>query len=129
MFDIGFWELSLIAVVALVVIGPERMPSVARTVGRWAGTAKRLVHSVQTDINTEVSKVDELKSLMEEHTKIQSMHDILEQPPHDADKHKLPTDTESDYQATAMPDTNPPDLAIDETKPASTDAVNVKGNG
>ena len=58
MFDIGFWELAVIAVVALVVIGPERLPGVARTAGRWIGSARRFVQSVQADINAEVSKAD-----------------------------------------------------------------------
>ena len=78
MFDIGFWELSLIAVVALLVIGPERLPGVARTVGKWVGTARRFVNTVQNDIHTEISKADELKRLLEEQTQLKSMHEILE---------------------------------------------------
>ena len=41
MFDIGFWELTIIGVVALLVIGPERLPRVARTAGLWLGRASR----------------------------------------------------------------------------------------
>ena len=63
MFDIGFWELGLIAVVGLLVIGPEQLPGVARTVGKWVGTAKRFVNSVQDDINAEVGKADKLQRL------------------------------------------------------------------
>lgn len=88
MFDIGFMELALIGVVALVVIGPERLPGVARTVGRWMGSARRFMNSVQADINLEVSKADELKRLLEEQTQIQSVHEILEQTPVDADERK-----------------------------------------
>ncbi len=83
MFDIGFWELGLIGVVALLVIGPERLPSVARSVGKWVGTARRFVHSVQADINTEVSKADELKRLLEEQSRVESLHEIIEQAPRD----------------------------------------------
>ena len=129
MFDIGFWELSLIAVVALVVIGPERLPGVARTVGKWIGTTKRFVNSVQSDINTEVSKADKLKHLLEEQTQIQSMHEIIEQTPHDADERKAVPRAKPDYQVKAMPDAETPDVATDETKPASADAANVKENG
>ena len=78
MFDIGFWELGIIAVVALLVIGPERLPGVARSVGKWVGTAKRFVRTVQNDINIEVNKADELKRLLEEQTQLKSMHEILE---------------------------------------------------
>jgi sec-independent protein translocase protein TatB len=78
MFDIGFWELGIIAVVALLVIGPEQLPGVARTVGKWVGTAKRFVSTVQNDINAEVNKAEELKRLLEEQSKIKSVHEILE---------------------------------------------------
>jgi len=88
MFDIGFMEMALIGVVALVVIGPERLPGVARTVGQWVGSARRFVSSVQADINLEVNKADELKRLLEEQTKIQSLHDILEQTPTEPDDRK-----------------------------------------
>ncbi len=54
MFDIGFSELMVISVVALVVIGPERMPRVARTVGALLGRVQRYVHEVKADIQSEV---------------------------------------------------------------------------
>ena len=79
MFDIGFWELTVIGVVALLVIGPERLPAVARTVGVWVGKAKRFVGSVQADINREIVKSEELKRLLEEQSKIKELHQIIEQ--------------------------------------------------
>ena len=54
MFDVGFSELMLIGAVALVVIGPERMPRVARTVGALLGRAQRYVNEVKADIQNEV---------------------------------------------------------------------------
>lgn len=62
MFDISFTELMLIGVVALVVIGPERLPRVARTVGHLLGRAQRYVGDVKSDIQREM-EVDELKDL------------------------------------------------------------------
>ena len=79
MFDIGFWELGLIGVVALLVIGPERLPGVARSAGMWIGRARRFVSTTQAEINKELSKADELKRLMEEQAKIKSAHEIIEQ--------------------------------------------------
>ncbi len=104
MFDIGFWELSLIAVVALLVIGPERLPGVARTAGRWIGTAKRFVSTVQSDINAEVGKADELKRLLEEQTNLQSVHEILETSVSDEENRKPVPRTKSDYLVKAVPD-------------------------
>src|SRR3954470_9465040 len=54
MFDIGFSELMVIAVVALVVIGPERLPRVARTAGHLFGRLQRYVNDVKADINREI---------------------------------------------------------------------------
>lgn len=75
--------MALIGVVALVVIGPERLPGVARSVGKWMGSARRFVSSVQADINLEVNKAETLKRLLEEQTDIKAMHEILEQTPED----------------------------------------------
>lgn len=60
MFDIGFSELMLVAVVALVVIGPERLPALARTLGHLFGRLQRYVNDVKADISREI-ELDELK--------------------------------------------------------------------
>lgn len=62
MFDIGFSELMVIGVVALIVIGPERLPRVARTMGHLAGRLQRYVADVKADINREV-ELDELRKM------------------------------------------------------------------
>ena len=63
MFDVGFTELLLIGVVALVVIGPERLPAVARTVGQYVGKLQRFVTGVKRDIRNELES-GELKELL-----------------------------------------------------------------
>lgn len=65
MFDLSMGELALIGAVALVVLGPERLPKVARTVGDWLGKAQRYVNQVKSDINREM-ELTELKKLQEE---------------------------------------------------------------
>ena len=62
MFDIGFSELMVIGVVALIVIGPERLPRVARTIGHLVGRMQRYVADVKADINREV-ELDELRKM------------------------------------------------------------------
>ena len=62
MFDVGFTEIFLIGVVALVVIGPERLPRVAKTVGHLFGRMQRYVAEVKADINREID-LDELRKL------------------------------------------------------------------
>jgi sec-independent protein translocase protein TatB len=62
MFDIGFSELMVIGVVALVVIGPERLPKVARTAGHLLGRLQRYVNDVKADISREM-ELDELRKV------------------------------------------------------------------
>ncbi len=78
MFDVGFWELVVIGIVALIVIGPERLPGVARTAGLWIGRLRRFVAGVKADIEREV-KAEELKRLMEEQAKSSGIHEIIEE--------------------------------------------------
>jgi sec-independent protein translocase protein TatB len=65
MFDIGFSEIVVIGVVALVVIGPERLPKTARTVGLLFGRLQRYVNDVKADISREM-ELDELRRLQHE---------------------------------------------------------------
>jgi len=62
MFDISFTEILVIAVVALVILGPERLPHVARTLGHLFGRAQRYANQVKSDIQREM-ELDELKKL------------------------------------------------------------------
>ena len=62
MFDIGFSEMIVIGVVALLVIGPEKLPRVARTIGALMGRAQRYVNDVKADINREMA-LDDLRKL------------------------------------------------------------------
>jgi sec-independent protein translocase protein TatB len=62
MFDIAFTELMVIGVVALIVIGPEKLPRVARTMGHLAGRLQRYVSDVKSDINREI-ELDELRKM------------------------------------------------------------------
>lgn len=88
MFDIGFWELALVGLIALLVIGPERLPRVARLTGFWLGKARSMVASVKQEIReelyaeeirqtlTEQSPANELNKLVEETSStVQSMSD------------------------------------------------------
>jgi len=62
MFDVGFSEILVIAVVALIVIGPERLPKVARTLGHLFGRMQRYVNDVKSDISREM-QLNELRAL------------------------------------------------------------------
>jgi len=65
MFDIGFGELFLCFVVALVVLGPERLPKVARMAGRWTGQARSYMRNLSTELERETHAADIKKRLEE----------------------------------------------------------------
>jgi sec-independent protein translocase protein TatB len=54
MFDIGFWELVMIATIALLVIGPDRLPAFARQSGKWLGKFRRLINNLQRELKQEL---------------------------------------------------------------------------
>ena len=85
MFDVAFSEIVLIAVVALVVIGPERLPKVARTLGHMFGRLQRYVNEVKADISREM-ELDELRKLKNEvQTAAQNLEHSVTQAAQDAE--------------------------------------------
>ena len=93
MFDVSFSELFVVAVVALLVIGPEKLPKVARTMGAFMGRMQRYVAQVKEEVNREV-RFEELQKLQEEikqsvesnlvkpvEKEMTSLKDSLHQPP------------------------------------------------
>ena len=60
MFDFGFWEIAIIGVITLIVVGPERLPALARKAGVIMGKLNKFLNKVKADINEEL-KTDELK--------------------------------------------------------------------
>jgi sec-independent protein translocase protein TatB len=77
MFDIGALELVLIGVVTLLVVGPERLPKVARTAGLWLGRGRRAFLAVKEEIDREI-KADELKEILRKQAKSNPLESIIE---------------------------------------------------
>ena len=78
MFDIGFWELTLILIVALLVVGPERLPRMARSAGLWMGRMRRFVGTVRADIQRELA-AEELRQTLAKQAKSTGLHEIIEE--------------------------------------------------
>ena len=77
MFDMGFTEMMLIGIVALIVIGPERLPGVARTAGKYIGRLKRFVTSVKADVEQEL-RADELRDILaQQQEELNSLKDSI----------------------------------------------------
>lgn len=78
MFDIGFTEIMVVMLVALLVIGPERLPGLARKAGLLMGKAKRFISSVKADIDRELA-AEELKRIIQEQKEAGGIHEIIEE--------------------------------------------------
>jgi sec-independent protein translocase protein TatB len=78
MFDIGALELIVVGVVALLVLGPERLPKVARTAGLWIGRARRSFLSVKEEIDREI-KAEELREILRKQAASNPLSSILEE--------------------------------------------------
>ncbi len=76
MFDIGFWELLLILFVALMVIGPERLPRAARVAGHWFSRARSFLNAVRTEVDRQVHAA-ELRERLEQSEEAQSLRDAV----------------------------------------------------
>lgn len=100
MFDIGFWELTTIAVIALLVIGPDKLPGVARTAGKWVGRARRFVGDVKTDIDREL-KQEELRKAIADDVGLDEIKEIM-----NTDDLRIDADETPAYQVSAIPDSS-----------------------
>lgn len=87
MIDVGFWEMAFIGVIALIIIGPERMPGVVRTAGTWFSKARRMVNDVKRDFRKEMDQADmqsvkdlqkEIKSTAEDFKRVADDADVRE---------------------------------------------------
>jgi len=88
MFDIGFWEILLITVVALIVVGPERLPKLIRVTGLWIGRAQASLQSIRSEISKEL-RAQELKDALK---KPDNMPDLNENIAFPDDKPTKPKD-------------------------------------
>ncbi|MCB2263268.1 MAG: Sec-independent protein translocase protein TatB [Candidatus Thiosymbion ectosymbiont of Robbea hypermnestra] len=79
MFDVGFWELALLGLILLLVVGPERLPRFARTAGLWIGRGRRMLGSMKAEIDREI-KAQELKEILDKQARSNPLESILEDP-------------------------------------------------
>ncbi len=103
MFDIGFWELVVVGIVALVVLGPERLPVVARQVGRWIGRMRGFVNEVKGDIDREMTLRD-IRQAIERDAGLDEIKKIIE-----TDRHLIEDEQpKQEYVVKARADEHPP---------------------
>lgn len=81
MFDVGFWEILLIMVLALVVIGPERLPAAARTLGSWIGKSRRYIEGVKNDVEQEFDVSEFKRVIHNQEIQLKELQQQVNQPP------------------------------------------------
>ena len=94
MFEVGFLELALLGVVALLVVGPSRLPGLVRTVGVWVGRAQRIVGQVRADIEREV-RADELRKAAKEYSPTNVISDVRKEVEDFASDVSMPLDPDA----------------------------------
>ncbi|MDH3981010.1 MAG: Sec-independent protein translocase protein TatB [Gammaproteobacteria bacterium] len=101
MFDIGFLEIILIAVVMLLVVGPERLPRVARTTGLWIGKMRGFMSSVKADIDRELATEELKKALAKQAAapELEELIDVVSGDPLKSASDKLSADVTTDSAA------------------------------
>jgi len=80
MFDIGFWELFLILILALLIVGPERLPKAARTAGYWFGKARRYVEGVKEEVASEFDVTELKRMIHNQEVQINELQNQLNEP-------------------------------------------------
>lgn len=133
MFDIGFWELLFIGVIALLVVGPERLPGLAVRAGQWVGRLRRFVNRMRSEIQEEL-EAEHLKELLaEQNREIDELKREVGEAREDAERAVREASREAEGSG-ATPDTRADgDGAEDEAAPADrgadADAGGSRGRG
>lgn len=79
MFDIGFSEILIIAVVAILVVGPKEFPALVRGIGRWMGKARAVAGEVRSEFQRELAKTEELTRRIERESEIAELHQVVDE--------------------------------------------------
>ncbi|MGK0674712.1 MAG: Sec-independent protein translocase protein TatB [Halothiobacillaceae bacterium] len=79
MFDLSFWEITVIAIVAVIVVGPERLPSLAYTVARWIIKVRRFVANAKAEMESELNTAELRKLLSAQEEEMQQLRRLIEE--------------------------------------------------
>ena len=144
MFDVGFWEILIILVLALVIIGPERLPGAARKAGFFVGKARRYIEGVRSEVEQELDVNEFKRMLHNQEVQINELQqqlksgvddvgseikkdlpasDILTDVPSHTFHDELPDETQDAEQQESAEDSSVAagDIAADDIKASSTD--------
>ena len=92
MFDVGFWEICMVGLVSLLVIGPEKLPKAARIAGFWLGKTRNMVAAVKAEIKEEL-QAEEIRQMLKEQAALEDLHKVVDDAKNAAHSLKSSIDT------------------------------------
>lgn len=122
MFNIGFGEMLVIAVIALIVVGPDKLPELARTVGRWVGAARRMFEDVKSEVNEQLL-MEEIARRNREIMEMDVLSEQRERPAQDTAEAQPMADPRPDLHEDAAA---PAPLAASEQEAAKAEAADTR---
>ncbi len=132
MFDLSFWEIVVIGIIAVIVVGPERLPGMAYTAGKWITKVKRFVANARAEVESEFNTAELRKLMNVQEEEMQKLRKLVEDTRHDVEQsqHLLTQSVDEAAQsvrAAAAPtsETLPAVTAVEETPPSLSKAADV----
>ena len=86
MFDFSFWELAIVLAVALVVVGPDKLPVLAAKLGRWVGKIRHMLTAMRSDIEQELKAAELQEMLEQQQDEISQLRNIIKDTQHTAEQ-------------------------------------------
>jgi len=86
MFDLSFWEILVIGIIAVIVVGPERLPGMAYTAGKWITKVKRFVANAKAEVDSEFNTVELRKLMNMQEEEMQKLRKLMEDTRHDVEQ-------------------------------------------
>ncbi len=132
MFDLSFWEIVVIGIIAVIVVGPERLPGMAYTAGKWITKVKRFVANARAEVESEFNTAELRKLMSMQEEEMQKLRKLVEETRHDVEQsqHLLTQsvdDAAQSVRAAVAPvsETSPVVPAVESTPPTLSKASDV----
>ena len=122
MFDLSFWEILVIGIIAVIVVGPERLPGMAYTAGKWLTKVKRFVANAKAEVESEFNTAELRKLMSAQEEEMQKLRKLVEDTRHDVEQnqHALTQVAEDAVQSVREAATSPLNEPVD--KPVAVQA-------
>ncbi len=129
MFDLSFWEILVIGIIAVIVVGPERLPGMAYTAGKWITKVKRFVANARAEVESEFNTAELRKLMSVQEEEMQKLRKLVEDTRHDVEQSQQLLTQSVDEAAqsvrTAVAPVSETPPAVESTPPALSKAADV----